>query len=97
MIRDYEEGSGIKGILESLVGERVAGVLTSSDNAVSIFFGSGGAVVFSAWDHGAVAIRLLSADNAPAYVKTLIRNADARRASLDRTLNALSDCKSANK
>lgn len=97
MIRDYEEGSGLKGVLQSLTGEKVAEVLAARDNTISIFFESGCAVVFRAWDHGTMIVQPLNEDEILVHIKSQIRDAKARLANLHMALDALRDCKSANK
>jgi len=93
MIRDYERGSGIQGVLRSLVDERVVAVLLT-DHTINLFFESGCAVAIRAYDHGAVVMQPLNQDDTPAYIKSLIRDQDKRQADLDLIISRLVDCKS---
>lgn len=92
MIRDYESGSGLRGALGSLVGERVVGVL-SIDNTIIIFFETRSAVSIRAQDYGLVAICPLNADDTSAYLKRLIRDMDQRQADLDLAITRLIESK----
>ena len=92
MIRDYEKGTGIQGVLRSLIGERVVGALLSNNNTITIFFESGCGVALRAWDYGAIVLRPMSVEDALASVKGQIRDADLHQANLRKALKHLGEC-----
>ena len=89
MIRDYEKASGVQGALRSLIGERVTGALCSGDNRIFLFFESGCAVGFRAWDNSAMRLCPMSVEDALAAIKTEIRDADLHQANLAKALKHL--------
>ncbi len=96
MIRDYESGSGLRGALRSLIGERVVAV-QCVDNIISIFFETRSGVCMRAEDYGIVCLCPLNPDDVSAYIKRLVRATDQRQADLDLAIQVLSDSKCANK
>jgi len=92
MIQDYQKGSGLKGALDSLLGERVIAVL-SGDNTITIFFESKCAVAIHAQDYAAMVVLPLNIDTTLAYVKTLVRDTKILQANLSRAIIELAKCK----
>lgn len=92
MIRDYKNGSGFRGALGSLIGERVVAVQCMS-NTITIFFQTRSAVSIRAHDHGTLVMAPLNADDVSAYLKQQVRTADEQRADLDLIIQVLVDCK----
>ena len=94
MIRDYKSGSGFRGALGSLIGERVVAV-QCVNNTITVFFHTRSAVSIRAHDRGILVIAPLNVDDVSAYIKQQVRAADEQRADLDRAINLLADCKGA--
>ena len=89
MIRDYEKGSGFQGALQSVIGERITGVLSTPSNVIILLFESGGGAGFHALNYGAVALRPMSVEDVLASVKERIRDANLHQANLAKALQHL--------